>query len=247
MTKPLASKIALVTGGSRGMGASIAKRLAADGAKVALTYSASPDKAEAVVKTITAAGGTAIAIKADSGVEADVRAAVAKTVETYGSLDILVNNAGMAISGAIDAYSVSDFDRMYAVNVKAIFIAVQEATKHMTSGGRIINIGSMMSDYGIFPGMTAYTMTKGAVSGLTRGLTRDLGPKGITVNNVQPGPIDTDMNPGDGPASDMMRGMMALGRFGTGDEIGSIVAYLASPEAGFITGAHIHVDGGLTA
>lgn len=247
MTHSLQGKTALVTGGSRGMGASIAQQLAADGAKVALTYSASPDKANTVVKAIQDKGGQAIAIKADSGNDNDVKAAVAKTAETFGGLDILVNNAGIAISGAVDDYSSTDFDRMVAVNVKAIFTAVQASLKHMKEGGRIINIGSMMSDFATFPQFSVYTMTKGAVSGLTRGLARDLAPKQITVNNVQPGPIDTDMNPADGPMGETMRTMVPLGRYGTGHDIAHTVSFLASPQAGFITGAHLHVDGGLTA
>lgn len=247
MSQSLQGKVALVTGGSRGMGATIAQQLAADGAKVALTYSASPDKANAVVKAIQDKGGQAIAIKADSGIETEVQAAVTKTAETFGSLDILVNNAGIAISGAFDDYASSDFDRMVAVNVKAIFTAVQASLKHLKEGGRIINIGSMMSDFSVAPDFSVYTMTKGAVSGLTRGLARDLAPRNITVNNVQPGPIDTDMNPADGPMADGMRSMVPLGRYGTGHDIAHTVSFLASPQAGFITGAHLHVDGGMTA
>ncbi len=247
MTTPLQGKTALVTGASRGMGAAIAKRLAKDGANVAITYSASPDKADDVVKAIRDAGGNAFAIKADSGIEADVRAAVAKTVKEFGSLDILVNNAGIAPMGAPEEFSIADFDRILNVNVKGIFVAVQESLKHMKEGGRIVNIGSMMNDLALFPGASAYTMTKGAVAALTRGLARDLGPKGITINNVQPGPIDTDMNPADGAMADMLRGMVPLGRYGTGDDVANLVAFLVSPQAGFINGGQYHIDGGLTA
>lgn len=247
MTNTLTGKTAFVTGGSRGMGADIAKKLAALGANVALTYSSSPDKAEAVVQAIKAADGKAIAIKADSAKPADVEEAIQKTVSTFGGLDILVNNAGIYINADISDYAIEDFDRMVAVNVKGIFVAVQESLKHMKAGGRIINIGSVMSDYAIFPHASVYTMTKGAVAGLTRGLARDLGPKGITVNNVQPGPIDTDMNPADGPAGDMIRGMMPVGAYGKGSDIAHVVAFLASPDSSFITGAQIRVDGGATA
>lgn len=247
MTKTLEGKVALVTGGSRGMGADIAKKLAARGANVVLTYSASPDRAHEVVNAIKAVQGNAIAIKADSGKVEDIQQAIRRTVSTFGALDILVNNAGIMIKEDVAAYTMDDFDRMLDVNVKAIFVGAQEAVKHMKAGGRIINIGSIMSDYAIFPTASVYTMTKAAVAGLTRGLARDLGPRGITINNVQPGPVDTDMNPADGPAADMMRSMMPVGRFGTGADIAHVVAFLASPDSSFITGAQIHVDGGATA
>lgn len=195
MSKVLTRKVALVTGGSRSIGAAIAKRLAADGAAVALTYGASPDKADAVVRTIEAVGGKALAICADAGDVAAVKAAVAKTVQAFGRLDILVNNAGMAIVKPVDELSLDDFDRIVAVNVKGLFVATQEAVRHMREGGRIINIGSINSDYVPYTGGSLYVLTKAAVAGLTKGLARDLGPRGITINNVQPGPTDTDMNP----------------------------------------------------
>ncbi len=247
MLKELAGKVAIVTGASRGIGAAIAKRLAHDGAKVAITYSNSPDKAAAVVAEIEASGGQAIAVQADSGDSDAVKRAVADTVKAYGTVDILVNNAGISVLGAIDDVKLEDLDRMLAVNVKGVFISIQEALRHMSRGGRIINIGSSMTAYSAFPTASVYTLTKGAVAGLTRGLARDLGPRGITVNNVMPGPTASDMNPEDGPVADMVRPSIAVQRYGKGEDIASAVAYLASPQASFITGANILVDGGFTA
>lgn len=247
MTKKLDGKIALVTGGSRGIGAAIAERLAADGAHVALTYSASPDKADEVVAKIKAAGGKAIAIKADSGNPEDVKSAVAQVAKSLGRIDILVNNAGIGMMGPITDFSLENFDRMIDVNIKGLFVATQESLKHMGTGGRVINIGSVMSDYSIFPGASVYTMTKSAVSGLTRGLARELGARGITINNVQPGPIDTDMNPADSEMAATLAASTAVGHYGKAADIGSLVSYLASPEASFITGAGLLADGGVAA
>ncbi|MBZ9791619.1 3-oxoacyl-ACP reductase FabG [Rhizobium sp. 3T7] len=246
-TLSLTGKTALVTGGSRSIGAAIAKRLAADGAAVAITYSASPDKAAAVVTEIETAGGRAIAIQADAGDPAAVRAAVTKTEETFGSLDILVNNAGIALGGPIDEIKFEDYERMIAVNVTGVFVATQEAARRMKPGGRIVHIGSSMTRYAAFPTASLYTLTKGAVAGFNRSLVRDLGPKGITVNTVHPGPTDTDMNPDGGPVSKIVGPGMAIGRYGKDYEIASVVAYLASPEAAFVTGADILADGGFTA
>lgn len=243
----LDGKVALVTGGSRSIGAAIARRLAADGAAVALTYSASPEKAEQVVQAIEAAGGRAVAIQADVGDPEAVRAAVAETVEAFGGIDILVNNAGVALGGPIDQITFEDYQRMIAVNVTGVFVATQEAARRMTSGGRIIQIGSSMARYAAFGGASLYTLTKGAVAGFNRSLARDLGPRGITVNTVHPGPTDTDMNPDGGPVSKLVGPGMAIGRYGRPEEIASAVAYLASPEASFITGADIAADGGFTA
>ena len=242
----LAGKSALVTGGSRSIGAAIAKRLAADGASVAITFSASPEKAAEVVAEIEAAGGKALAIKADAGNPAEVRAAVAKTEEMFGSIDILVNNAGIALNGPIDDYKFEDYERMLAVNVTGVFVATQEASRRMKSGGRIIHIGSSMAKYAGFGTASVYTLTKGAVAGFNRSLVRDLGPKGITVNTVHPGPVDTDMNPDGGAVSEIVKGGIALGRYGQGSEIASLVSYLASPDASFVTGADILADGGFT-
>ena len=247
MTKKLADKVALITGGSRGIGAAIARRLARDGAAVAITYASAQQKADEVVRAIESAGGRAVAIRADSGDAGAVKNAVAETVRTLGRLDVLVNNAGIAVVAPLDQFSLDDFDRMVAVNVRAVFVAVQEASRHMSEGGRIITIGSVNADRIPFPGGGVYAMTKAAVAGLTRGLARDLGPRGITINNVQPGPIDTDMNPADGPLAEAMKGWTALARYGRGEEIAGMVAYLAGPEAGFVTGASLTIDGGYAA
>jgi 3-oxoacyl-[acyl-carrier protein] reductase len=246
-TSPLAGKVALVTGGSRSIGAAIAKRLAADGAAVAITYSASPEKAKDVVAAIEGGGGRALAISADAGEPEAVRAAVAKTVEAFGGIDILVNNAGIALGGPIDEIAFEDYERMIAVNVTGVFVATQEAVRKMKPGGRVIQIGSSMARYAAFPTASLYTLTKGAIAGFNRSLARDLGPRGITVNIVHPGPTDTDMNPDGGPISKIVGPGIAIGRYGKVEEIASAVAYLASPEAAFITGAELIADGGLTA
>lgn len=245
--RPLAGKAALVTGGSRSIGAAIARRLAADGAAIAITYSASPAKAEQVVADIVAASGKAIAIQADAGDPAAVRAAVAQVVERFGAIDILVNNAGLGLGGPIEDIAFETYERMIAVNVTGVFVATQEAVRHMKAGGRIIHIGSSMTRYAAFPTASLYTLTKGAITGFNRSLVRDLGPKGITVNTVHPGPTDTDMNPADGPVAQIVGPGMAIGRYGQPHEIASVVAFLASPEAAFVTGADIVADGGLTA
>ncbi|OYE04580.1 3-oxoacyl-ACP reductase family protein [Nostoc sp. 'Peltigera membranacea cyanobiont' 232] len=246
-TKKLTGKVALVTGGSRGLGAAIAKRLADDGATVALTYTSSPQKADEVVLAIEAAGGKALAIRADSANVEAVKNAVAETVKVFGRLDILVNNAGVATLAPIDQFSMDDFDRLIAVNVKGVFVATQEAVRHMDEGGRIVMIGSVNSDIMPFAGGSVYALTKGAIASFTRGLARDLGPRGITVNNIQPGPVDTDMNPAEGPFAETMKSMIALQRYGRSEEVADMVSYLASAEAGFITGASLKIDGGFAA
>ena len=245
--KSLTGKVALVTGGSRSIGAAVAKRLASDGAAVAITYHGSPEKAGAVVADIEAAGGRALAIKADAGDAAAVRAAVTETFKAFGGIDILVNNAGIALGGPIEEITEADYNRMIAVNVTGVFVATQEAVRNMKPGGRVIHIGSSMVRYAAFPTASLYTLTKGAVAGFNRSLVRDLGPRGITVNTVHPGPTDTDMNPDGGPVSKIVGPGMAIGRYGKPEEIASVVSYLASPEAAFVTGADIVADGGFTA
>lgn len=245
--KTLAGKVAFVQGGSRGIGAAIAKRLAQEGAAVALTYASSPDKAKEVANAIQQAGGRALAIKADSTDANAVRDAVNQAAATFGRIDILVNNAGTLALGAIDELKLEDFDRTVAINVRSVFVATQEAVRHMGDGGRIITIGSTNAERMPFAGGSIYAMSKSAIVGLTKGLARDLGPRGITVNNVQPGPVDTDMNPATGEFADTLRGMMAIGRYGRGDEIADFVAYLAGPQAGYITGASLTIDGGFSA
>jgi len=246
-TLPLTGKIAIVTGGSRSIGAAIAKRLAADGATVAITYNASPDRAEAVVQESVAAGGQAVALAADAGNPEAVRAAIAEVAQRFGKIDILVNNAGISLLGAPEDIAFEDFQRILAVNVTGVFVATQQALKHMGQGGRIIHIGSSMVQYAAFATASVYTLSKGALTGFSRGLVRDLGPRGITVNTVHPGPTDSDMNPADGPIADFLRPNIAMGRYGEGKDVASAVAYLASADAGFVTGAELIVDGGFTA
>ncbi|HIK42580.1 3-oxoacyl-ACP reductase family protein [Thermoleptolyngbya sp. M55_K2018_002] len=246
-TLPLADKVALVTGGSRGIGAAIARRLAQEGAAVAFTYARSPQKADELVQAIQATGGQALAIQADSADATAVRSAIATVVSTFGRLDILVNNAGVAALAPIDQFSMEDFERLLAVNVRGVFIATQEAVRHMGAGGRIIMIGSINSDIVPFVGGSVYALTKGAVASFTRGLARDLGDRGITVNNIQPGPVDTDMNPADGAFAEELKKAIAIGRYGQADEIAAMVAYLASPAAAYVTGASLKIDGGITA
>jgi 3-oxoacyl-[acyl-carrier protein] reductase len=246
-TKKLAGKVALVTGGSRGIGAAVARRLASEGAAVAVTYNASPEKADEVVRGIKEEGSRAIAIKANSADAGEVTAAVDRTATELGGLDILVNNAGVLALGPIADFKLEDFDRTVAINVRAVFVASQAAARHMRDGGRIINIGSTNAERMPFAGGAVYAMSKSALQGLVQGMARDLGPRGITVNNVQPGPVDTDMNPAEGELAESLKKLMALPRYGHVDEIAAMVAYLAGPEAGFVTGANLMIDGGFSA
>jgi 3-oxoacyl-[acyl-carrier protein] reductase len=223
MSNALSNKVALITGGSRGIGAAIVRRLAHDGPSVAFTYSASEDKANALAAEIKAAGGKALPIKADSADTEAVKQAVAATVKSYGGIDILVNNAGIIKYGTVDEFSLSDFDQLVAVNVRAVFVAIQAALAHMQEGGCIITFGSVTGDRIGFPGASVYGMTRAAVASLTRGLARDLGPRGITVNTIEPGPTETDMNPDENIRA-MLRPLMALGRMGKDTEIASLAA-----------------------
>ncbi len=243
----LNGKVALIQGGSRGIGAAIAQRLAREGAAVAITFVSSPDKAAELVRSIEAGGGRALAIHADSADAEAVRGAVTQTVEHFGRLDVLVNNAGVLAIAPIETFSLDDFDRTLAVNVRSVFVASQEAARHMGAGGRIITIGSTNAERMPFAGGSVYAMSKSAIVGLTRGLARDLGPRGITVNNVQPGPVDTDMNPASSEFAESLLGLMAVGRYGRAEEIAAFVAYLAGPEAGYVTGASLTIDGGFAA
>jgi 3-oxoacyl-[acyl-carrier protein] reductase len=243
----LTNKTALVTGASRGIGAAIAKRLAADGASVAITYTKGADAAAQVVKAIKAAGGEAIAIQANATDAKAVNAAVEQTVKTFGQLNILVNNAGTAIPKPFEETTLEEMDQMLDLNVRGVFIATQAALKHLKEGGRIISIGSCVGERATTPGLAAYSATKGAVKMFTQGLSREVGSRGITVNNVQPGPIDTDLNPAAGDWATPQIANTALKRYGHVDEIAALVAFVAGPEASYITGANLTVDGGTIA
>jgi 3-oxoacyl-[acyl-carrier protein] reductase len=247
MNRKLEGKIALVTGGSRGIGAAIAKRLAADGSRVAITYSKGADAAASVVKEIERDGGKAIAIQADATDAKAVNAAVEKTVATFGKLDVLVNNAGTAIPKPFEETTLEEMDRVLDINVRGVFIATQAALKQMRNGGRIIMVGSSVGEHVVVPGLVAYAATKGAVKIFSQALSRELGSRGITVNNVQPGPIDTELNPAASEWAVPQKAATALGRFGHVDEIAAMVSFVAGPESSYITGANLTVDGGMNA
>ncbi len=247
MSNGLEGKIALVTGGSRGIGAAIAKRLAADGANVAITYTKGADAAASVVKEIERAGRKAIAIQADAADADAVEAAVEKTVATFGRLDVLVNNAGTAIPKTFEETTLEEMDRVIDINVRGVFVATQAALKHMNDGGRIIMIGSAAGERVIAPGLVPYSATKGAVKIFSQGLSREVGNRGITVNNVQPGPIDTELNPAAGDWAVPQKAATALDRYGHVDEVAALVAFVAGPESSYITGANLTVDGGMNA
>jgi len=243
----LSGKVALVTGGSRGIGAATARRLARDGAAVALTYVTAADKAQAVAKQIDADGGRVLVIQADNADPGAVTAAVSQTVTHFGQIDILVNNAGIVIGGPLDDMTVEQADRLWAIDVRAVFTASQAAARHMSEGGRIITIGSALAERVPVPGLTLYAMAKSALTGLTKGLARDLGPRGITAVVVHGGLIDTDMNPVDGPAAAALSSLPALGRYGGANDIAAAVAYLAGPDGRYVTGTAITIDGGFAA
>jgi 3-oxoacyl-[acyl-carrier protein] reductase len=243
----LAHKTALVTGASRGIGAAIARRLAADGANVAITYTRGADAAAEVVKAIEQAGGKAIAIQADAADAQAVAAAIEKTAQAFGGLDILVNNAGTAIPKPFLDATLDEMDRVIDINLRGVFIATQAALKYIPDGGRIITIGSCVGERMATPGLVAYAATKGAVKMFTQGLARELGPRGITVNNVQPGPIDTDLNPANDAWAAPQIANTALKRYGHVDDIAAMVAFVAGPEAGYVTGTNLTVDGGTNA
>jgi 3-oxoacyl-[acyl-carrier protein] reductase len=243
----LANKVALVTGGSRGIGAAIAKRLAADGASVAITYAKDASAASAVVKAIELDGGKAIAIRADAADVGAVKSAVEKTFATFGRLDVLVNNAGTAIPKTFEETTLEEMDRVIDINVRGTLAATQEALKYMKSGGRIIMTGSAVGERVLTPGLVAYAATKGAVKMFSQALSREVGRRGITVNNVQPGPIDTELNPAAGDWAVPQKAATALDRYGHVDEIAAMVAFVAGPESSYITGANLTVDGGMNA
>jgi len=230
-----------------GIGAAIAKRLAADGASVAITYAKDADAASSVVKAIERAGGKATAIQADAADAEAIKGAVEKTVTTFGGIDVLVNNAGTAIPKRFEETTLEELDRLININVRGTFIATQAALKHMKSGGRIIMIGSCVGERCMTPGLVPYSATKGAVKMFTQGLSREVGSRGITVNNVQPGPIDTDLNPAAGDWAAPQKAATALDRYGRVEEVAALVAFVAGPESSYITGANLTVDGGTNA
>jgi 3-oxoacyl-[acyl-carrier protein] reductase len=247
MSGKLEGKTALVTGASRGIGAAIARRLAADGARVAITYSKGADTAASVVKAIESSGGKAVSIQADATDPKAVQAAVDRTVSAFGKLDILVNNAGTAIPKKFEETTLEELDQVINLNIRGVFIATQAALKQMNDGGRIISIGSCVGERMMTPGLVPYSATKSAIRMFTQGLSREVGDRGITVNNVQPGPIDTDLNPADGDWAVPQKAATALNRYGKVEEVAALVAFIASPEASYITGANLTVDGGTNA
>lgn len=247
MPTKLEGKTALVTGGSRGIGAAIAKRLAADGASVAITYAKDAQAAQAVVKAIESCGRKALAMQADAADSKAVKSAVEQAAKAFGRIDVLVNNAGTAIPKPFEEATLEEFDRVIDINFRGLLVGTQAALKHMPDGGRIISIGSCVGERNMTPGLTAYAATKGAVKMFTQGLAREVGRRGITVNNVQPGPIDTELNPATGDWAVPQLANTALNRYGQVDDVAALVAFVASPEAAYITGANLTVDGGTNA
>jgi 3-oxoacyl-[acyl-carrier protein] reductase len=243
----LAKKVALVTGGSRGIGAAIAKRLAADGASVAITYAKDVRAASAVVKAIELGGGKAVAIQADAADSEAAKGAVEKAVATFGRLDVLVNNAGTAIPKPFEEATLEEMNHVLDINIRGVFAATQAALKHMKDGGRIIMVGSAVGERAVAPGLVPYAATKGAVKMFTQALSKEVGSRGITVNNVQPGPIDTDLNPATSEWAVPQKAATALDRFGHVDEVAAMVSFVAGPESSYISGANLTVDGGTNA
>ncbi|NLR56461.1 SDR family oxidoreductase [Chitinophaga polysaccharea] len=243
--KRLENKIALVTGGSRGMGAAIVKRLSAEGATVVFTYVKGAAAAAALVAELTAKGEKVSTLAADSADPAAVIASVNETVAQHGRIDILVNNAGTAVMKAFTEYTLEDYEHVMGVNTRAVFVGTQAALPHMSTGGRIITIGSCMADRVVGPHGTLYSMSKSALISFNKGLARDLGTRGITTNLVQPGPVDTDMNPADGPHADFQRQHIALGHYGKAEDVADLVSFLAGPESSYINGSALTIDGGL--
>jgi 3-oxoacyl-[acyl-carrier protein] reductase len=246
MSRKLEGKKAVVTGGSRGIGAAIAKRLAADGADVVITYAGNKAGADATVHAIEALGVKALAIQADAADAEAVRRAIDAAAEALGRIDILIHNAGVAEMAPVGEQTHESYRKQFGVNVEGVFVGTSAAIPHLADGGRVIVIGSVNAHDMPFAGGAVYGATKAAVAGLARGWARDLGPRGILVNVIQPGPVDTDMNPADGPAAEMLKPLMALGRYGRADEIAAVASFLASDDASLITGATIDVDGGFS-
>ncbi|HET6297864.1 MAG TPA: SDR family oxidoreductase [Kribbella sp.] len=244
MTSDLTGNSALVTGGSRGIGAAVAIALAVQGADVAFTYNNAADEAARVAKEIEAAGRRAIPIKANAADADAIKAAVSQAADEFGGLNIFVNNAGIGAVGMISEVALEDLDQVLAINVRGVYLAAQAAAARLSDGGRMIHIGSCISDRNAGPGMTLYAMSKSAMVGLNKGLARDLGSRGITSNVVQPGPTDTSMNPADGPFAAQQRSFLALDRFGTVDDVAAAVLYLAGPGGSYVTGTELNVDGG---
>jgi 3-oxoacyl-[acyl-carrier protein] reductase len=241
---PLADRRAFVTGGSRGIGAGIVRRLAADGAAVAFTYRETTDAANDLEQEIIGSGGKALAVQADSADPEALRAAISKAVGRFGGLDVLVNNAGTSHQAPIEDFPMAEYDRILAINVRAVFVAIQAALPHLSAGGRIISIGSVLADRAPISGISVYALTKAAVAGLTRNLARELGPRGITVNTIQPGPVATDANPDSGEFADTVRSLTAVGHYGQPHDIADAVAFLARAETRFVTGTTWNIDGG---
>lgn len=245
--KVLKGKTALVTGGSRGMGAAIAQRLAADGANVAITYQSSAERAKEVVATMRDLGVDAVAIQADAAKTNDLQEAVEQVSEAFGEIDILVNNAGVFNVKPLQDFSLEDYEQTMSVNVRSVFVGTQAVLKHMPAGGRVITVGSNLAEHVPMPGCTLYSLSKAALIGFTKALAREAGERDITVNIVHPGSTNTEMNPADGPFSDVQRSLMAIPRYAEPEDIANLVAWIASPVSRSVTGAGFTIDNGTNA